>query len=196
MKKPLSHLSLTVFVALLHLFSCGETELKPTEEYYIKFKVNGEQKEYNTDALNPVTFTFDQNGPVYQAILQVLGPGSDGKKNFINIITRNETVFEVNKSYRMHEAISYQNASLARIIFTWADENGDLYNAVLLKGAFPTLEIKDEGQLMFSGISQDMVTGSFTANIIGPVSPTTGRGNTELSITEGEFKLKLINTVP
>ncbi|MDP2043276.1 MAG: hypothetical protein Q8S14_18200 [Algoriphagus sp.] len=70
-----------------------------------------------------MSFSFDSNGPVHNAILQVLGPGSTCTSNFIQFNLWNEKTFELHVDYQMQQAISYLVVGIAQINFTdpcWA----------------------------------------------------------------------------
>lgn len=189
MKKSIQLLILS-FVILG--FSCTSKEdSNPDEEYFIKFRVNGKEIRYKATIATPLILFFDSNGPIHQGAILVLGPGSDGTKNAISINLRNETEFQSGISYEMQNGITYQTAQLARINFSWFDENGDIYNAVILKSAVPNLNIVEDASLRFNVLSANVSQGTFSAILIGPVT-NTGRGNTEMRITEGEFKLPVV----
>ncbi|WP_175454164.1 hypothetical protein [Algoriphagus alkaliphilus] len=48
-----------------------------------------------------MSFSFDSNGPVHNAILQVLGQGSTCTSNFIRFNMWNEKTFELHVDYQM-----------------------------------------------------------------------------------------------
>jgi hypothetical protein len=179
------------------LQSCGGSteDPQPTAEGFIRFKVNGVQKEFKTNPVTPMSFSFDSNGPVYNAILQVLGPGSTGTSNFVQFNVWNEKIFETNVDYQMQQSVSYRGAAIARINFTYSDEQGQLYNAVLLKQNLPNIVVKNDATVRFTKITKDWAEGTFTAILIGPVT-TSGIGNQERIISEGQFSIKLTNLIP
>ncbi len=179
------------------VFSCGSSaeDPQPIDEGFVRFKVDGIQKEYKTNPVSPMSFSFDPNGPVYNAILQVLGPGSTGTNNFIQVNVRNESPFVTNVDYQMQEAIAYQGVGLARINFTYADEQGQVFNAVLLKQSLPNIVVKNDATVKFTQINEDWAEGTFTATLIGPIT-STGVGNQELIISEGQFRMKLLDLTP
>jgi hypothetical protein len=181
----------------LYIVSCGGSseDPQPTAEGFIRFKVNGVQKEFKTNPITPMSFSFDSNGPVYNAILQVLGPGSTGTGNFVQFNVWNEKIFETNVDYQMQQSVSYRGAAIARINFTYSDEQGQLYNAVLLKQNLPNIVVKNDATVRFTKISKDWAEGTFSAILIGPVT-TSGVGNQERIISEGQFSIKLVNLTP
>lgn len=189
-----------VFILFFGMFLCyscdNSSEIpQPVAEGFIRFKVDGVQKEFKTNPVSPMSFSFDSNGSVHNAILQVLGPGSNGTSNFIQFNVRNESAFAANVEYQMQNAIAYQGVGLARINFTYADEQGQIFNAVLLKQSLPGIVVKNDATVRFTKITNDWVEGTFSAILIGPVT-TTGVGNQERIISAGQFGIQLVNLTP
>lgn len=188
------------FSSLLVLFvlvsSCGSKgdDPLPQADSYVRFKVNGVQKEFKVSN-QPMGFSFDANGPVYNAIAIINGNAADGTKDFVSINVRNETIFETGKDYEMQNPIKYKGIDMVRILFTYSDEEGNVYNAVLFQQTIPGLKATDDARVRFTKISQDWVEGNFDAVILGPVSNLGGR-NTELIVSDGTFSLPLLNLIP
>ncbi len=185
------------FGLLLLLSYCtpkGE-EPQPQVETFVRFKVNGVQKQFELQNA-PMGFSFDPNGPVYVATAVILAPGSDGTKNFLNMALRNESPFQTDLIYQMQDPISYQGAEMVRIQLTYADENGQLFNAVLFQQTIPGMKVTDDARWKFTRITDAWVEGEFEGVLLGPFSQLTGRGDTEMQITEGRFSLPLINSIP
>lgn len=194
--QKLLYFSFLIFIGLF-LVSCGgsDEDPQPGQEGFIRFKVDGVQKEYKTVPGNAASFSFDSNGPVYNTIIQVLGPGSTGTSNFIQITVRNEKMFETNLDYNLQDAIPYKSVPLSRINFTYSNEQGQIFNAFLLDIQSPFLVVRDEAKLRFSKITNELVEGTFSAILIGPVT-NQSRGNQEMIISEGQFSMKLTNLIP
>lgn len=185
MNKP--YLLIVFCIVLFWSGGCSNNaEVTPSQEYFIKFKVDGVQKEYRTTITHPFIFSYDQNGPIFNATILVLGQGSTGTSNFINIITRNEEAFQSGKDYLMQDPILYQSVNLARMAVTWADENGNIYNAVLLQSGYPGLTVNDDAQIRLTNVTDDFVEGEFSAKLFGPDD----RAENGKVVTEGSFKLK------
>ncbi|GAB3217976.1 hypothetical protein J0A67_01700 [Algoriphagus aestuariicola] len=185
---PIWILILTVFAA------CGDggEEPQPQSEYFFRFKVNGMQKEFRANLQTQgMAMTYDTSGEVYMATAIILGDGSDGTKNFVSMTVLNEEPFDTGMSYEMQDAIAYSGVPLVRIQFTYADEDGDLYNAVLFQRNDLSMKITDDASVRFSSLSQNLVEGTFSATVLGPVSTPLGRANEEIKITDGQFKLVL-----
>ncbi|KPQ12972.1 MAG: hypothetical protein HLUCCX10_14485 [Algoriphagus marincola HL-49] len=191
MKTKILILSVLVFGIL----SCVGSEDNPqdTNQAYFRFKINGTLKEFEVRN-SPMTFSFNSDGSVYLAGFMILDDPTDGTKNFISGFVRNETLFQVNETLEMQDPILFQNIPMVRIQLTYSDEAGELYNAVLFQKELPGLLITDDATFRFTEISQNWVKGEFTANLLGPVFVSSGRGDTELRITEGEFSMPLFRS--
>lgn len=176
--------------------SCGSKDdaPQPLSEAYVRFKVNGTQKEFKLSN-QPMGFSFDAGGPVYNAVAVLNGDVSDGTKNFVSFTVRNETPFEVGKDYQMQNPIKYKGLDMVRILFTYSDEEGNVYNAALFQQTIPGVKTSDDARVKFTRITDDRVEGNFDAVVLGPVSPT-GARDIELKVTEGEFSLPLMSTIP
>lgn len=186
-------LSAILLFAVLILAACsGGDDPQPQSEYFFKFKVNGVQKEFKANLpTHLMAMTYNATADVHMATAIILGDGSDGTKNFVSITALNEEPFATGITYRMQEAILYTGVPVVRIQFTYSDEDGNLYNAVLFqRDGLPMLRT-DDASIHFSSITQTKVEGTFDATVLGPVFTTTGRDNNELKITEGQFSLQL-----
>ncbi|MFN3999991.1 hypothetical protein [Algoriphagus sp.] len=194
--KKLLHFSILIFIGL-YLVSCGGSneDPQPAQEGFIRFKVDGILKEFKVGLGNSSSFSFDPNGPIFNTIIQVLGPGSTGTSNFIQFTVKNEKMFETNLDYNLQDAILYKGVPLSRINFVYSDEKGQSFAAVNLDPKSPLIVVKDAAKVRFSKITNDVVEGTFTALLIGPITPT-GVGKQEVTISEGQFSMKLTNLIP
>lgn len=193
--KKLRFIFLILFPLVL-LGSCGkENDPTPQTQSFVKFKVGGKQVEYATGN-QPMGFSLDASGPMYLATAILLGNPGDGTKNFLSITIRNESNFQVGTEYQMQDGFTYKGVKMVRILLTYSDEMGQVYNAVLFQQNVPGLKITDDAKVKFTNIESGRIEGTFSGVILGPVSTTTARGNTELLITEGQFSLPLINSIP
>lgn len=192
----ISNFSLIVFLGII-LFSCGGSseDPQPVQEGFIRFKVDGVQKEFKVGFGNPSSFSFDPNGQIFNMVIQVLGPGSTGTNNFIQFTVRNETMFETNLDYNLQDPITYLGVPLSRIVFTYSNEQGQSFAAVNLDPQSPLIVVKDDAKVRLTKITDDLVEGNFSALLIGPVTPT-GIGNQEVIISEGQFSMKLTDLTP
>lgn len=177
------------FVAIaLCCFACSQNEESPQEgDFYVRFKVDGQFYEYEASS-HPAVFFYDANLAMHHGTLLVPKPGSDGTKDFINIVVRNESEIKTGETFQMQQAILANSVPLPRINVTWANPEGQVYNAVLLKSSYPGISIENDAQVTFTEISQQVVRGEFSGIIIGPNPASTS--NPKLQITDGEFKLK------
>lgn len=190
---------LFLLLLLIAIFSsCGsdKEEPQPNSSGFLRFKSNGVQKEFPLTPSQLMSFSYDPTGKIYFATFLIIGPGGDGTKNFVSATIRNEVIFTTGVDYKMQDLISYQGAKLVRIQFTYADEEGRIFNAVLEQRNIPGIRATDDARFRFTTITQNSVEGNFDALLLGPFSNLTGRGNTELPITEGQFRMPLINQIP
>lgn len=184
---------LIYLLLLLGVFSaCSSDDNEPKDDdYYIRFKIDGNQVHYDAP-LFPITLYFDAESSHHVAAALVPKPGSDGTKDFISFFVWNESDFTTGVTYQMQQPITYNGFSLPRIHLTWADSEGTVFNAVLLKSQYPNLTITNDAQVRFTEIEQDVVKGTFSGIIIGTAPGTPN--NPEIQVTEGEFRLKRSNT--
>ncbi|MCC5937922.1 MAG: hypothetical protein JJU34_11635 [Lunatimonas sp.] len=177
------------FVAIvLCCFACSQNEQSPQEgDFYIRFKVDGQFYEYEVSS-HPAVFFYDANLSMYHGSVLVPRPGSDGTKDFIQIIVRNESEIKVGETYHMQDAILANSVPLPRINLTWANPEGLVYNAVLLKSSYPGLSIANDAQVKYTEIGPQIIRGEFSGIVIGPNLASSS--NPQLHITDGEFKLK------
>lgn len=198
MKTPrLSSLSLLFILLLLAACGGGEDDPQPKAEYSFRFKVDGVQKEFKSNLQNQVmAMTQNASAGVHMATAIILGDGSDGTKNFVSLTVLNEEAFATGVTYEMQDLVAYSGVPVVRIQFTYSDENGKVYNAVLIQRDGLPMLMTDDASIRFSTISQNQVEGTFDATVLGPVFTTTGRDNNELKITEGQFKLALHRSAP
>lgn len=186
-----------MLATLFLLGSCSNSETPaPAGDYFMKFKINGEWVEYRVMDYHAVVFSYDANGGIYSSLIQALGEGSTGTNNFFSITLWSEAVFE-EKTYQLQEGVrAYENSFLPSLIFTRSDLLGNMYNAALLQQNYPTISVPDNGSLTLTHIGTDLIEGTFEAILFGPITPSTGRGDTELRVTEGSFRMKLIVNLP
>ncbi|WP_111670551.1 hypothetical protein [Algoriphagus litoralis] len=195
MKKSLVVLSLLLGVVVFTGCSSDAEDQPSVQEGYIRFKSDGVSREFIPGPFDRMGFSFDANGSIFNAGVQVLGPGSTGTSNFIQFTIRNESPFAEGVDYDMQDAILYQGVPVTRILFTYSDEEGQLYNAVLLEENFPLLVVKDNAIFRFTSITDEWVEGTFSALLTGPVT-NLSVGNQERRLTEGQFRMKLLDQTP
>ena len=195
MKRSLVVLSLLLAVIVFTGCSSDAEDQPSVQEGYIRFKSDGVAREFIPGPFDRMGFSFDSNGSIFNASVQVLGPGSTGTSNFIQFTIRNESPFAEGVDYDMQDAILYQGVPVTRILFTYSDEEGQLYNAVLLEENFPLLVVKDNAIFRFTSITDEWVEGTFSALLTGPVT-NLSVGNQERRLTEGQFRMKLLDQTP
>lgn len=198
MKSPLIRLIVIGFFGAWLLTACSSSDDEvPQDEFYISFKVDGTLVRYENAGFYPVVLSKDSPTNLYFSNLIVLKEVGESTSNFVHINVRNESAFQTNLSYQMQDGVLYPGGVfLARIQFTWANDAGEIYNAALLQRSYPTLDIGDDAAFKFTKIAGDIVEGTFTATVYGPVINSVPNRTVEKKITEGEFRLKLIDSVP
>ena len=188
----IGHISLAVILTgQLFLAACTSEEgpeLEEPKEYYLKFKVGEVEKKYTALPNSIASFYYLKDFEIYGSTITVIKDINQATKDIVSIQLINETHFEQNQVYILQDPVIAQSISRSRIIFSYFDENGEGYNALLLKDSYPTLEINDEAELKFTEITDSYVKGTFWARV-NAVEFTTLAGRKELLITEGEFFL-------
>jgi len=187
---------LSLIIGMIFLGSCSKEENQPLADYFVKYKIDGVEKFYSLTVNSPASFSYDAGNNIYSAILTGTGPGSTGTTDFVTINVRSHENFVTNSRYNLQDPINISGIDFSTVVFTYADMAGQLYNAVLLQISFPNLGVKDNAHVTFTNISADIVEGTFDALVLGPVNSTTGRGSDEKVVTEGQFRLKLLNFIP
>ncbi|NHE59397.1 hypothetical protein [Cyclobacterium plantarum] len=198
MNRIVKKIGLVFFLATMQLLtSCSKTEdPAPEADYFMKFRINGEWVEYRLREYHAVVFSYDANGGIFSSLIQALGEGSTGSSDFFSITLWSEEVFE-ERTYQLQDGVrAYESSFLPSLIFSRSDLQGNMYNAALLQQNYPTISVPDNGSLTLTHIGNDLIEGTFEATLFGPISPSTGRGDTELKITEGSFRMKLIVNLP
>ena len=156
---------------------------------YIRFKVNGVAKEYKTAIPNNrVTYFYLGQFETYHATIFGIARQGDAQqlpvKNMINISVRSKESIKANVKYDLQTAVPAAGAKFTSIEFTYADETGELFNAVLLAENYPLLDIRDAATVTFSETGGDFSKGTFD----GKIFHTQNRA-AALTITDGEFYL-------
>ena len=192
------HLLFLIVGLALTLHSCSSGEdPQPESDWYVKFQANGTAVAYSIDSpIQPMGFSLDQSTDLYLASTIILGEGSDGTRDFFNIYLWNNEPFVVGQSYEMQDLVSINGAPSVRIHMNYADSEGNLYNAILRQREIAGMKITDDASLRFTAITPEYVEGVFTGNLLGPMSNVTGRGDEELVISSGIFRLPLVNQIP
>lgn len=158
------------------------------DEYYIRFKANGVQKEYKPKIPNNrVSYLYLDEYQIYNAtitgLLNLEGAQVQPIKNFMNIVVRSKEKIKVNNPYLMQTAVPYNGIKFSAIELTYADEAGKTFGALLLKENYPLLEIKDDATVNFDLIRSDATKGRFSGRAFNVIDKS------EMLITDGEFYL-------
>lgn len=185
-------INLLLFVLLVAFAGCKKGE-SPTDggkgEYYIRFKVDGVQKNYTAQIPNnQVGFFLLPEYNFHIASITGLNNLQDAQivpvKNSIGISIRSQEPIKANVDYQLKNPVSYSGINFSGIELVYFDEHGQGYGALLLQSNYPLLSIGDEAQVRFAEITPTYAKGTFSATAYS----TNFRA--EISITDGEFYLK------
>lgn len=183
---------LLLWLTVLTMTACvtdGEESPVREDEYYLKFKVGGVEKKFTALPNSMVSFFYLEDAKMFGGQISGINNIQEPARNFVTIQLFNETAYQPHLSYQQQDPVTVDLISRVRIIFTYADENGRVYNAALLKAQHPNLDIKDEAEVRFTELAPAYVKGTFSARV-GEVNFTVLSNREELLITEGEFYLR------
>jgi hypothetical protein len=162
-------LSALVILALFATTSCKKDGSNPSTGYYVKFKVNGEQKQYSEAAVA----VFNTALPVYACAMVgeklINGTVSEG----MAISIYNDAPIAANVTYTDQEVASI-GTQQATLLFT--DSTGEQSSSALL----PNPNV----QVIITQMDDKTVTGTFSGTIESTLDYTTTK-----SVTEGQFHL-------
>lgn len=162
------------------------------DEYYVKFKVDGQQVEYRKQIMNNHVLLINagEDGFYYATITGMLD-AHDGTSsflnNFIQISVRDTVPVRQGFVYNIHNGVTSNGFNHPRIIFTYSNDAGTAYTANIMRSSYPDIEVLNEAQVVFSEITASHAKGTFTATALKPGSLTEA-----IAVTEGEFYLKVL----
>ncbi len=182
------HSLLWIMLSVLTLTACkkDDGDKEPDDDkYYIRFKANGVQKEYDGNIVNNrFGFILLSEYGFYNGILSGVSSLSDGTKNLLYLSVRSNEEIKPNVEYNLQTAVTSTNGfkfPSAELIYT--DENKVSHSAILLRENYPLIEIKDEAKVKFTSITATECKGTFNATAINSINKE------EMLITDGEFYL-------
>jgi hypothetical protein len=160
-------------------------------EYYVKFKVNGQQVEYRKQIMNNNVLLINAgaDGFYYATITGMLDThdgASSFLNNFIQISVKDTVAVRQGFVYNLHDGVTNNGFNHPRIILTYTDDGGTTYTASMLRSSYPNINILNETQVVFSEINGSHAKGTFTATALKSGSLTE-----TIAITDGEFYLKV-----
>ncbi len=180
-----------LFITATALFlGCQPSEEPDRVEdgYFVEFKANGNPVRMEPKFGYIMTFMVDPASQLHTSSFAVLKNETEGNKNLVNLQLRSNEPFTTNQTYRMQDAVSVNGVPIPRIHFTYSGEDGVVFQAILLKENYPSLNVTDDMVLTFTEIGEN-VAGTFSGIIFrSDQSPTTDREF--ITITEGKFRLK------
>lgn len=181
------HSLVWIMLSILTLTGCKKDDgsKEPDDDkYYIRFKANGVQKEYDGNIVNNrFSFILLNEYGFYTAILSGVSNISETTKNLLHISVRSNEEINPNVEYNLQTAVPYNGFKFPSIEMVYTDESGVSHSALLLRENYPTIEVKDEAKVKFTSITATECKGTFSAKAINPANKK------EMLITDGEFHL-------
>ncbi|HYK45068.1 MAG TPA: hypothetical protein VEV83_07865 [Parafilimonas sp.] len=149
------------------LMACSKDSGSVTSGYYVKFKLDNEQKQYN----EITAVFFSNNGYVYHFGGEAQKDPANDSDELIAVIVNDLQPITINKVY----GDSLMDAMQQGLI-NYSDETGSHYTSMITDG--------DNVKIVFTEISDTTVSGTFSGKIYNVHEPLDIH-----SITEGQFHL-------
>lgn len=164
--------------------ACDKEPERP--DYYYRYTLNGEQKEFkaNTDA--GILFLDDPDG-VNKIAFFTFTSGSDNEKNAIFLSLRYQETLESGVSYSMQRPTVVNNQEVPSISTVYFDENGKEHAAVLLKINNPGAG--DDASVAITSLVEEGSYGTFSAVVFASDETGDLADRTPIVITNGEYFL-------
>lgn len=148
----------------------------PTSEFFIRFKVDGIQKEFKANTRATISDVSTVNTPIILGAFSGLQTNATNTTaNLMSVSVRDPLTMAIKKVYS-----STSPGAIYQVALLYWDENGDPYSSEFL-----STPSSSDAMLTLSEITENYVSGSFN----GKVALSGASLNTHL-ITEGTFKLK------
>lgn len=181
-------ISVLFMIAVLTGCKKDENSEQDGGEYYIRFKINGVQKEYKAQIPNnSVSYFYLDQFEFYNATITGLNNLEDAAqqpvKNMINISVRSKEEIKPNINYQLQNPVVSGGFKYSSIELVYADETGATFGALLLAENYPGVDVRDEVTLTFDQTEGGISKGRFSGKAFGTVNKT------EIAITDGEFYL-------
>ncbi len=162
--------------------SCDKEPERP--DYYFRYMVNGEQREFKANTDSGILFLDDPDG-VNKIAFFTLTTGSDNEKNAIFLSLRYRETFEVNRTYSMQRLTIINNQEVPSISTVYYDENGKEHGAVLLRSKNPGAA--DDASVAITSLVEEGSYGTFSAVVFAADATGDLSDRTPIEITNGEF---------
>lgn len=174
--------------SLFILAACSKNDDSSGDDYYIRFKVDGELVEYKKGVpiLSAVWFRMNTDN-MYSITMTGSKTNSSSPNNLegmINIIVYNNGEIQPHITYLMHDPVTSSGVGIPRIVLTYANNEGKVWNAAVLRT--DVVQVLNDAAVRFEEIGSNHVRGNFSGVVIDP--STLGSPK---QITDGEFYLEL-----
>jgi hypothetical protein len=186
--------SLLVFICfVVYLHSCSKKDVSGTTNsstYYIKFKLNGTETDYNSGAFGSILYSASAG--VYTGFIAAYYDVNAGLKNAIAITITSNDPIKVNKAYKdPGKSVQKNGDTTSQVTLNYYDNQAVGYLTLGLfvspNGTIPVPGAVADGQVTLTEISATDIKGTFSGTIY---KSTDGSFQTYLRITDGEFFVK------
>ena len=147
--------------------SCSKDSGSATSGYYVKFKLDDEQKQYNEI---PAVF-FSNNGYVYHFGVEAQKDPANDSDELITVIVNDLQPITINKVY-----VDSLMDAMQQALISYTNETGSHYTSIINDG--------HNVKIVFTEISDNTISGTFSGEIYNVHEPLDIH-----SITQGEFHL-------
>lgn len=175
-------LLLPLLAAVLCIYSCkkssninpGKNTNTGTSAYYIKLKIDGEQREmtYNATSLFPAAVSFHT--------CELAGQFADNNAAGVTLVMNNASAFNTSTTYT-EQLLTLNSVPMEQCTFTYKDKDNTIY----LGGG---LTANTKVTVNFTEIAADHVKGTFSGKLFNVAS---GASPQYATITDGEFNLSI-----
>lgn len=186
LKKIPSRCFLFFGIALLLMTACSsdnEPGPDPDTDYYVRFKCNGVQKNYQAHSI--VQIYFDEENKVYRC--NIIGSARIvNTKDAMSLFMVAEDPYETEVAYTLSTEVEMagNGAIMPQVTAVYLDEGGKAYTAQFLQSDW--YDFKDQAEVKFTEITDKHFKGTFSARVF-----TAMPEREELLITDGEFYVSI-----
>lgn len=177
-----------IFIAVIFIGCKKSSSDSDNSDYYVRFKVDGQLKEYRKDLPNNNVLILPAGNDAfhYATITGMSHISADPAEiyDFIQITVKDTIPIKTGFVYKMHEAVTNNGFQHPRIILTYSNENKVVYSANVLR-AYSNVTIPNDVEVVFDELTSTYARGSFKATAMQADLVSL------VSVTEGEFYLKV-----
>jgi hypothetical protein len=156
---------------------------KTDGNFYVRFKLDGVEKEYKT--LSQVVFHYAEDTQTYHAEL-VGGLTIASDANTIVFFLYNDEPYATGVEYDLKTPVQVGPATMPQVVGVILDENGESYTAQFLPADW--FDFQDDADLKFTLLNDKVAEGTFSARVFSSMPE-----RTERKITDGEFRLSVVD---